>query len=204
MEIKDSIVHIITEYKYPGLYLLFIVDTLGVFLPTKTILTFTGILVQQGFLKFPPLFISAFTGSLTGFCISYTIGLKLGKPFVLKYGKYVKLTPPRFETGEKWFNKYGPAFIIIAYFLPGVRHVTPYLSGITGMTFPRVLLFASLGAALWITTFVSLGRFFGKNLDLILNLINKYQWEALLAAVLGLTLFIIIKAYIRWSGGVKG
>lgn len=197
MEIKDSIVYIISTYKYPGLYILFIIDTLGVFLPTKTILTFTGVLVQQGYLAFFPLFVSAFLGSLTGYSVSYTIGLKLGKPFILKHGKYLFITPLRFENAERWFNRYGPAFIMIAYFIPGVRHITPYLSGISGMTFKRTLLFASLGAALWISTFVSLGRFFGENFQYILNLADNFRYEAVSLAVIVLAAALAIKIYFK-------
>lgn len=186
MELKDSIVYIISAYKYPGLYILFIIDTLGVFLPTKTILTFTGVLVQQGYLAFFPLFISAFLGSLTGYCISFTIGLKLGKPFILKYGRRLHITGPRLESAERWFDKYGPAFIMAAYFIPGVRHITPYLAGISGMPFSRTLFFASLGAAVWISTFVSLGRFFGENLPLIISLADSYRYEALSLAGLAI------------------
>ncbi|HBV97592.1 MAG: hypothetical protein JL50_03900 [Peptococcaceae bacterium BICA1-7] len=195
MELKDTIVYIISTYKYPGLYILFIVDTLGVFLPTKTILTFTGVLVQQGYLSFFPLFISAFLGSLTGYSVSYTIGLKLGKPFILKYGRRLHITAQRLERAERWFEKYGPAFIMAAYFIPGVRHVTPYLSGISGMAFSRTLFFASLGAAVWIATFVSLGRFFGENLPLIVSLADNYRYQALSLAALAILLFAAIKIY---------
>lgn len=195
MDLKDSIVYIISTYKYPGLYILFIIDTLGVFLPTKTILTFTGVLVQQGYLAFPPLFISAILGSLTGYSVSYTIGLKLGKPFILKYGRRLHITAPRLDRAERWFNKYGPAFIMVAYFIPGVRHITPYLSGISGMAFSRTLFFASLGAAVWITAFVSLGRFFGENLPLIVNLADSYRYQALSLAALAIAAFTGIKVY---------
>ncbi|MHB8156064.1 MAG: DedA family protein [Desulfocucumaceae bacterium] len=197
MEIKDSIVHIISTYKYAGLYLLFIIDTLGVFLPTKTILTFTGILVQKGFLSFPPLFLSAITGSLTGYSISYIIGLKLGKPFLLKYGRYLFITSHKLESTEKWFSRYGPAFIIIAYFIPGVRHISPYLSGISGMKFSRTLFFAGTGAALWITTFVSLGKLFGENLQYIYDLWNSYRSYAIAAAALAVLLAAGINIYRR-------
>lgn len=195
MELKDSIVYIISTYKYPGLYILFIIDTMGVFLPTKTILTFTGILVQQGLLSFPPLFAAVYCGSLTGYCASYFIGLKLGQPFIIKYGRRLYITGPRLASAEKWFNRYGPAFIIIAYFVPGARHITPYLSGISGMPFPKTLLFASTGAALWIITFVSLGRFFGKNFELLAGLAESYRYEALSLAALLIITLAAIKIY---------
>lgn len=193
MELKDQVLYVISTYKYAGIYVYFVIDTLGVFLPSKTVLTLTGILVQTGELSFAPLFLAAISGSLTGFCISYTIGLKVGKPFFLKYGKYLRITDEKIARAEKWFNRFGPAFIMIAYFTPGLRHITPYLSGITGMTFPRTIAFAAIGAALWITTFVSLGRFFGSRLDEISVLLDRYQWEVLLLAALAVALVLAVK-----------
>ncbi len=184
MEARDHALYIISNYKYAGLFAFFLIDTLGVFLPSKTILTLTGILVQSGHLGFAPLFLSALSGSLTGFCISYTVGLRVGKPFLLKYGRYLRITDRKIRQAERWFNRFGPAFIVIAYFTPGLRHITPYLSGIAGMAFHKAVTFAAAGAALWITAFVSLGRIFGGRIDEINRLIDRYQWKALLLAAL--------------------
>lgn len=200
MEIPGQVLNVISAYKYAGLYALFVIDTLGVFMPSKTILTLCGILVQSGSLSFAPLFVSALAGSLTGFCISYTIGLKIGRPFLSRYGKFLKITGRRIEAGQRWFSRFGPAFIILAYFTPGLRHVTPYLSGISGMSFPKTLACAAAGAALWITTFVSLGRFFGQNIDLITALAGRYQWAAILLAAAALSLLYIFK---KRGGGNK-
>lgn len=189
MEINELIQQTISSYRYAGIYIIFVIDTLGVFMPSKSILTITGLLVQSGQLEFIPLFISAFTGSLTGFLISYTIGLKLGKPFILKYGKHIKITASNIDRAEKWFKKHGPVFIILAYFTPGLRHITPYICGLSGMKFTKVIIFAGLGSALWITVFVSLGRYLGSYSHLILDLLDRYRWEAITSFVLVIFLF---------------
>lgn len=197
LDIRDQALYVISTYKYAGLYAFFVIDTLGVFLPSKTILTMMGMLVQAGQLSFAPLFLSAFTGSLTGFSISYNIGLRVGKPFFLKYGKRLRIKESRIEQAEKWFARFGPAFIIVAYFTPGVRHITPYLSGMAGMSYPRAITFAAIGAALWITAFVSLGRFFGQGIDRVAGLADRRQWVIFLLAVLAAALFFGVKALAR-------
>lgn len=150
---------LISDYGYLGLYLFFSGDTMGVFLPSKSILAFIGVLINKGFFNFPGVLVSTVLGSLTGVTISFFIGKKIGKPFAQKYGKYIALTEGRLSNAEKWFNKYGPPVIVIAYFIPGLRHVTPYLMGITGVQYSTVMFFSAIGASLWVTAFVSLGRF---------------------------------------------
>ncbi len=183
MDFKEIALHIITTYKYPGIYLLFIIDTMGVFLPSKTLLTICGILIEKGQLSLLPLLASTLGGSLTGFCISYALGRKIGKPILTWLCRFFRITPYKYEKAEAWFNKYGPAFILVAYFTPGLRHITPYLAGITRMPFRKVILYASTGAALWILTFVSLGRLLGNYINFA-DLPDEYLPWAIAAVLL--------------------
>jgi len=192
LDLKETAQYIIATYKYPGIYFLFIIDTMGVFLPSKTILTICGLLVQKGQLALLPLFFSTLGGSLTGFCASYVIGLKAGKPVLTRYGKYIALTPDRYEKAVAWFCRYGPAFILAAYFTPGLRHITPYLAGITKMPFSRVIFYAFTGASLWILTFVSLGRLLG-NIDITRILPEEYLPAAVLLLLAAAGLYLAIK-----------
>lgn len=126
----------------------------------------------RGVLGFTPVVITAVSGSLTGVSISYFIGKNIGKPAAEKYGRYIRMTPEKLLKAEKWFAKYGAAVIVFAYFVPGLRHITPYLSGITRLPYWKVMLFSAIGAFLWVNTFVYLGRFLGGNWEQILNIIN--------------------------------
>lgn len=164
MEISNIFKDYIYEYKYAGIFLLFFIDTLGVFLPSKTLLTITGILVQKGFLSLLPVYICALGGSLSGFSVSYTIGRRLGNPFLDRYGRFIRLNPSKINRARTWFNRYGPPFIIIAYFIPGLRHVTPYLAGISTISPWKALTYATIGAMLWITIFNYLGQLLGAGL----------------------------------------
>ena len=197
LEYKEFILNLIQNYGYIGLFLLFVIDTVGVFLPSKTILMLTGFLVSQGYIKHIPLFFTALTGSLTGFLIGYIIGLKIGKPFLEKHGKYMRLTPELLGKAEKWFARYGTAAILIAYFIPGLRHIVPYLSGIAQMPARKVMLFAFTGAALWILTFTSIGRFVGNNWSVVKSVISDYALEAGGVAVMVVLLAFLIRQNLR-------
>lgn len=171
-DLKDYTTQLISNYGTLGLYLYFVFDTMGVFLPSKSILTFIGVLVGRGVFGFTPVVLTAVLGSLTGVSISYLVGKNVGKPVAEKYGRMIGVTPGRLLKAEKWFDKYGSPVIVFAYFIPGLRHVSPYISGITRLPYWKVILFSAIGAFLWVLTFVNLGRLFGGNWDKILNLIS--------------------------------
>ena len=112
--------------------------------------------------------------------VSYLIGHRVGKPFLYRYGKWFKLTPNRIERAEGWFKKYGLWTVFFGYFVPGVRHFTCYLSGVSGVKFYKYMFYAGTGALLWCTTFLTLGHFIGSNLEGLFHLIHTYMGISLL------------------------
>ncbi|MDD4169335.1 MAG: DedA family protein [Desulfotomaculaceae bacterium] len=157
MDLKELIVQFVSSHGYTGLYLFVVCDTLIVFLPSKAILSLMGFFVGRGLLSFLPVMIMAVLGSMTGVSLCYFVGRKVGAPFFKKYGRFICLTPERLIKAEVLAGKYGALVIVLSYFVPGLRHITPYLSGITRMPYWKVMLFTAAGSALWATVFIGLG-----------------------------------------------
>lgn len=143
-------------------------------------------LVGQGFFELGPVVAAAVAGSLTGVSVSYHIARKIGKPALDKYGKRLHITPERLELAEKWFASYGAGFIVIAYFIPGLRHVTPYLAGIARLSFWKTISFSFVGAALWVFAFIYLGHFLAANWSTIVRFIDPYTLAGLVFIALGI------------------
>jgi membrane protein DedA with SNARE-associated domain len=154
---------LVSNYGYIGLYIYFIIDALGVLLPSKSILAMIGYLIGKGVFSHVPVVATAVLGSLTGVTVSFTIGRNVLQPATEKYGRRLFITPEKLLRAEKWFNRYGAPFIVIAYFIPGMRHVTPYLCGITRLPYFKVIFFSAIGAFLWVVTFTYIGRLIQEN-----------------------------------------
>ncbi|MBN8252217.1 DedA family protein [Priestia flexa] len=116
-------------------------------------MTTVGYFTNTDLINYGPAIIISFFGSLLGMMISYMIGRKAGRPFIDKYGKWVGLKEKRMIQVEKWMKKYGPYSIILGYFIPGVRHLMCYFSGIGKMKLKRYIAFAAIGAFLWCFVF---------------------------------------------------
>jgi hypothetical protein len=124
--------------------------------------------------------------------MSYLVGSKVGKSFFEKYGSYIHFGPAQMEKTSKWFEISGNKLLILAYFIPGVRHITGYFSGITGIPYKRFALNAYFGAFICTTTFISLGKVLGPNWDKFHSYISKYL--IIISLIIALIL-IIIYAY---------
>lgn len=151
----------ISQYGYLAIFLLLSLGIIGLPVPDEILMTFVGFMCQEGHLNYLLSILLSFLGSSTGMIISYLIGNKLGKPIILKYGKWIGLSNKRFVKVERWFHRFGPWTIIIGYYVPGIRHVTSYMSGITQMKFRTYLAFACFGALTWVIIFISIGYFLG-------------------------------------------
>ncbi|MEB3100190.1 DedA family protein [Ferviditalea candida] len=163
VRLKETMLDFIAQYGYLGLFSSIAASLIGMPMPDETMMVFAGYLSSAGRLSFPVAWISSFAGSMVGMLVSYAIGRKFGRPFLERYGKWLFLSPGKLEKAEKWFQAYGIWTVSFGYYIPVVRHFTCYLSGIGRIPYPRYVLFAGTGAAVWTFTFLYLGHMLGAN-----------------------------------------
>ena len=151
----------ITQYGYLAIFFLLVFGIVGLPIPDETLLTFTGYLVFRGNLSLPLAFATALAGSMTGITISYELGRLFGHTFLLRYGKYLHLSPARLQRAHAWFDRIGHWALTFGYFIPGVRHLTAYAAGMSEVEPHQFAMFAYAGSVLWVTSFIGLGYFLG-------------------------------------------
>ena len=98
-------------------------------------------------------------GSLAGAFVNYYLALWVGKPFLLKYGKWFFLKPEALERACEVFNRYGAATTFVCRMVPAIRQLISIPAGISKMPIASFTLFTGLGAGVWtaILTFVGYG-----------------------------------------------
>jgi membrane protein DedA with SNARE-associated domain len=191
--LQDMLIGFIEQFGYIAMYLLLAVGIVGLPIPDETLMTFVGSLTAPGGpFTYSKALLVLYAGTMTGMVVSYTLGHRIGKPLLFRFGKWIKLTPSRIEKAEGWFKKYGLWTVFFGYFVPGVRHFTCYLAGVSGVKWWRYALFAGSGALVWCITFLTLGHFIGRNLDAMLYLIHKYVGFC----VAGIVIAVIIGVYL--------
>ncbi|MGB9809949.1 MAG: DedA family protein [Caldanaerobacter sp.] len=170
----ETIANLFALHGYIIIFSILTIELIGAPTPGETLLTYCGFLVFQGKLNYFLTIIIATVAVITAITTSYFLGILLNETIIRKYGKYIHLTPKNLEKAHKWFDKYGNHLLLFAYFIPGVRHITGYFSGITRLSFLKFAVHAYPGALIWTTTFVTLGRFLGYNWTLIHTHLKKY------------------------------
>ncbi|MGC8493828.1 MAG: DedA family protein [Syntrophobacteraceae bacterium] len=154
--------HWVSHYGYFGISFLLMLGIVGIPVPDETLLALTGFLVFKHKLEMAPALAAAFGGSIFGITFSYLIGRSGGYYLVHTYGHKVGITPEKLEHAHRWMERTGKWGLSIGYFVPGVRHLTALGAGAARMKYPIFALFAYTGAAVWSTTFILVGFYFGK------------------------------------------
>ncbi|MFC0211136.1 DedA family protein [Paenibacillus chartarius] len=194
---QQTMLDFLTNYGYIALYLLLAAGIVGIPVPDETLMTVAGSMTATGGpLSFTLAITVAYAGSMTGMLVSYVLGLKVGKPFLFKFGKWIKLTPHRIERAETWFHKYGLWAVFFGYFVPGIRHFTCYLAGVSGVKWWKYVMYAGAGGFIWCATFFTLGHIIGENADEMLHVIHRFF--GICISVIAVIVIVSLFFYIRY------
>ena len=161
--VMDRIVNLINQYGLLAIFGLLMFGIAGLPVPDELILTFAGYLIFQGVLQPLPTVVISCLGSVCGISLSYFLGFAVGIPLVEKYGQVIHLNVDKINLVHDWFNRIGKWTLMIGYFIPGVRHVTGFVAGVSQLEILVFARYAYAGAFFWSLTFISTGFFLGKH-----------------------------------------
>lgn len=192
---KETLIFWLENYGSIGIFFLLALGIIALPVPEETLMVISGVLIDQGHLHPVPTLLAAYGGSICGITVSYLLGRTAGVSLIKRYGKYVGFHENRLKQAHEWFEKYGKWSLFVGYFIPGVRHFTGLTAGISLLEYPHFATFAYLGAIFWVTTFVSLGYFFGAYGIALFEAVEfKVEFLLVFAATLLVT-FVLFKVY---------
>jgi len=183
----DWLVQTIGTMGYPGIFLLMAMESSVIPIPSEVVMPPAGYLAQQGQMNLWLAILCGTVGSLVGAYANYFAAHFLGRPLILKYGKYVFITEEKFAKVESFFLKHGEISTFIGRLLPVVRHLISLPAGLAGMNHLKFSLYTLLGAGIWVTVLTFIGYFIGSNQALIM----QYSHHAL-GVVLAVSAVIIL------------
>jgi membrane protein DedA with SNARE-associated domain/membrane-associated phospholipid phosphatase len=150
---------------------------IGFIAPGEFTVILGGVIAGEGTIDIIPLIGIVWICAISGDSVSFLIGHKVGRRFLLKYGPMVRITEERFHQVEDYFDRHGGKTIVIGRFLGFVRPLAPFIAGSSRMPYRRFLPYSVVGTGLWGTTFCLLGYIFWRSFDKV----SKIAGQATLA-----------------------
>ena len=179
-ELISWLVTTIGALGYPGIFLLMAMESSVIPVPSELIMPPAGYLAQQGQMNMAVAILCGTLGSLVGAYANYFAAHYLGRPLILKYGKYVWITEEKFAKVEQYFKDHGEISTFIGRLLPVVRHLISLPAGLAGMNHVKFSLYTLAGAGIWVTVLTFIGYFIGANQELIM----QYSHQAVIGVVI--------------------
>jgi membrane protein DedA with SNARE-associated domain len=143
---------------YAGIIVLMAMESSIFPVPSEVVIPPAAFLAAQGKLSFAGVVLAGTLGSYLGSAITYWVSRLIGRPLIVKYGRFVLLTPKKLERAEHWLARYEAGGIFFARLLPVVRHLISIPAGIVRMNFGLFSVMTITGSAIWCYILAYLGE----------------------------------------------
>jgi membrane protein DedA with SNARE-associated domain len=104
-------------------------------------------------------------GYLAGSLAGWALGRAGGRPFIDRHGRWLHLGPQRFRRAERWFARYGSAFVLFGRLTPLVRSFVSVPAGALDFPLARYTLLTGIASLAWCATFGIAGHALGTHWD---------------------------------------
>jgi len=187
-------------YTYPVLFLLVLVESLGIPLPGEIALVTAAAYASRGSISIYAVIALAAAGAIIGGILGYWIGVKGGLPLIARYGGYIGVRKSHIDKAHSFFERNGSKTILLGRFIALLRTWAAVVAGAACMSFTKFVTYNTIGSIVWAIVFGWLGYYFGHDLPLLEMYISRAGFGVLIVGAAAAPLFIF---YIRRKGATN-
>jgi membrane protein DedA with SNARE-associated domain len=139
----------VRDWHYLGVFLLMAAESSILPVPSEVVMPPAAYWAAQGTMSFYGVVLAGTAGSWFGSAVSYWLSRWLGRPLVLRYGRYLLMPQKKIELAEAWASHNGLKGVFVSRLLPVVRHLISIPAGILRLPFLSFSIVTTAGAGLW-------------------------------------------------------
>jgi membrane protein DedA with SNARE-associated domain len=172
---------------YIGIIILMAMESSIFPVPSEIVIPPAAFLAAQGKLSFTGVIVAGTVGSYLGATVTYWVSRLVGRPLIVRFGRFVFLSPQKLEDAERWLVRYEASGVFFARLLPVVRHLISIPAGLVRMNFRTFSVMTIVGSGIWCWVLAYLGRAaYQRQPDLLSNP------EALIHFIKGQSFWIVV------------
>ena len=193
MELIHNSLELIEQYMllygYWAVFFGVMLENAGLPIPGETILLVAGYFCSREGFHLEIVMLVAACGAVVGDNIGFAIGHHYGRGILLRFGRFVFLTPKRLEHMEAYFKSHGNKTVLIARFITGLRVFAALLAGASMMRWRIFFIYNVAGAVMWSVVITTLGYLFGQSLPLVVAWVGR---TGTILLVVGVIVIVVI------------
>lgn len=162
-QVSVFVIGTISSLGYAGVFVLMLLESANIPIPSEIIMPFSGFLAFQGHFNFWLVALIGALGNLAGSLISY-----FASSWLVKKRENSRLLsfllPKRFlDKAEEWFSRYGSWSVFFSRLLPIVRTFISLPAGLGKMKLEKFSLLTACGSLIWSTFLAWIGFTLSEN-----------------------------------------
>jgi membrane protein DedA with SNARE-associated domain len=202
-KVVEPIVDLATEFIGSagdlGVFVLMLLESACIPVPSEAIMLFAGFSVYKGELTLVGVVVAGVLGNLVGSWIAYAVGY-FGRIDLLEKNKLIHISPKHLKWADDWFARYGAATVFFSRMLPIVRTFISLPAGVAKMPFWRFTAYTLAGCIPWVLALALVGEAVGENWEDWRHKLGYLDYVVLAAIVVGV-IYLVVK---RRRGGGSG
>ncbi len=189
-------VNVIGEIGYAGIFLLMLVESANIPMPSEATMLFAGFKVEEGELTLLGITAAGVLGNVVGSWCGYAIGY-WGREELLERHHVFHVSPKQMKRVEGWFERYGAITVFFTRMLPIVRTFISTPAGAAHMPLWRFTIYTAAGCIPWVLLLGIIGVEVGERWEEWRDKLHYFDY-VVLAGIVGLIVYFLIR---RRRGG---
>jgi membrane protein DedA with SNARE-associated domain len=187
---------VITSYGYLAVFILMLAESACIPVPSEVIMMFGGALAGGAFAGAHPsligIIVAGVLGNVAGSYIAWAVGLYAGQPAVRRWGPRFGVREHEIDKAIGWFERRGPAAVLIGRVVPVVRTFISLPAGFAQMRAVPFGLYTLIGCIPWTAALGYAGYALGKNWASVANAFHgpTYVIAAIIVVAIAVALFV--------------
>ncbi len=194
--LNSFIIDWIARYGYVAIFVLMVLESACVPIPSEVTMLFGGALVTAPFLAPEQqldlwwVTLAGTGGNLVGSWLAYWAGAVGGRPLIDRYGRYLLIRPHEVDKAHEWFERYGELAVFGGRLLPVVRTFISVPAGVVRMGFWRFTFYTAIGCLPWCLLLTWLGYLLGERWETVERVIQPFAWAIAIAILIAGAWFV--------------
>jgi len=166
-DVVNFVVDTVGSLGYIGIFIMMFLESSFFPFPSEVVMIPAGYLAYKGEMNLGLAIFFGILGSLGGALLNYFLAVRLGRAFLVKYGRFFFIKEETIVKMEDFFKDHGHISTFSGRLIPAVRQYISFPAGLARMNLLVFSIYTSLGAAIWVVILAMLGYFIGDNEGLV-------------------------------------
>ncbi len=185
--------HLISSYGILAIFVLMVLESAAIPVPSELIMTFGGFLAIHGHLNLIEVIAAGVLGNVVGSYIAWIIGRYVGRAVIISFGRYFLMKEEDLNRSEHWFERRGELAVFVGRLLPVVRTFISIPAGASEMNLARFGLYTLLGSIPFDLALAVAGYELGANYSGVVKAVQDLGYLVALVVLVGIVAFFYLR-----------